>query len=110
MNTRASDIGILLFERGRQTSLRRLMIAVMVICGLILYVGAKVKIVQLGYQIEALEREKLEIERTNRALRIEAASLASPSRIEEIAIKRLGMMMPEKENIVVVRRSQAENR
>jgi cell division protein FtsL len=82
-------------------------IALLIIGGLILYVGGKVKIVRLGYQIEALEREKRELERANRSLRIEASSLSSPARIEEIAIKRLGMIHPPKENRVMVRRKQA---
>lgn len=104
MNTRTGDIGIFVLEQGRRASLRRIIIACLVICGLILYVGEKVRIVQLGYRIEALEKEKQELERTNRSLRIEAASLASPSRIEEIAIKRFGMTRPAKQDIVVVKR------
>lgn len=74
------------------------------VIGLMLYVGAKVQIVRLGYRTEALEREKRELERANRSLRIEASSLAAPARIEEIAIKRMGMVRPAKENIVMVRR------
>jgi len=74
------------------------------VIGLILYVGAKVQIVRLGYRTEALEREKRELERANRSLRIEASSLAAPARIEEIAIKRMGMVRPAKENIVGVKR------
>ncbi len=74
------------------------------VIGLILYVGAKVQIVRLGYRTEALEREKRELERANRSLRIEASSLAAPARIEEIAIKRMGMIRPAKEYIVPVKR------
>jgi cell division protein FtsL len=74
------------------------------VIGLMLYVGAKVQIVRLGYRTEALEREKRELERANRSLRIEASSLAAPARIEEIAIKRMGMVRPAKENIVLVKR------
>lgn len=104
MNTRAGDIGVIFWEQGRGAGLRRVLLTIAVICGLILYVGEKVKIVQLGYRIEALEKEKRELERTNRSLRIEASSLASPSRIEAIAVKRLGMVRPEKDAVVVVRR------
>jgi cell division protein FtsL len=74
------------------------------VIALMLYVGAKVQIVRLGYRTEALEREKRELERANRSLRIEASSLAAPARIEEIAIKRMGMVRPAKENIVGVKR------
>jgi cell division protein FtsL len=104
MTTRAGDIGSLIFERSKRGSFRRVLIALVIISGLILYVGGKVKIVRLGYQLETLEHERRELERANRSLRIEASSLSSPARIEEIAIKRLGMIHPPKENQVMVRR------
>ncbi|HUI68380.1 MAG TPA: cell division protein FtsL [Nitrospirota bacterium] len=104
MTSRAGDIGSLIFERSKRGSLRRVLIMLLIVSGLILYVGGKVKIVRLGYQLEALERERRELERENRSLRIEVSSLSSPARIEEIAINRLGMIHPPKENLVVVRR------
>jgi cell division protein FtsL len=80
------------------------LIILLIVTSLILYVTAKVSIMRLGYRIEALEREKKELERANRSLRIEASSLMSPGRIEEIAIKRMGMVIPPKENVVIVKR------
>jgi len=106
MNARAGEIGSFVFGRSRRDSFRRALLALLIISGLLLYVGGKVKIVQLGYQIEALEREKRELERANRSLLIEASSLSSPARIEEIAIKRLGMVRPAKENVVIVKRKR----
>jgi len=108
MTTRTGDIGFFVFERSRQRGLRRALIILLIITGLMLYVGGKVKIVRLGYQIEALEREKKDLERANGSLRIEASSLSSPARIEEIAVKKLGMVRPSKENIVVVKRKKTE--
>jgi cell division protein FtsL len=106
MNTKAGEIGFLLFEQSRRGSLRRVLVATLVILGLILYVGAKIKIVQLGYQIEAMEHEKKDLERSNRSLRIETSSLSSPARIEAIALKRLSMVRPPKENVVAVKRKE----
>lgn len=108
MTTRAGDIGSLVFGRSRRDGFRRVLIALVILSGLLLYVAAKVKIVQIGYQLEVLEREKLELERANRALLIEASSLSAPARIEEIAIKRLGMVRPSKDNIVIVKRKKDE--
>jgi len=110
MQTRTGDIGSLVFERGRRGSLRRVMAVLVIVAALLLYVGGKVKIVQLGYQIEALEKEKRDLERENRSLRIEAASLSSPARIEEIALKRLGMVRIARENLIVVKRQQQTQR
>jgi cell division protein FtsL len=104
MTTRVGEIGSFVFERSRRGSLRRTGLALLIIAGLILYVGGKVKIVRVGYQIEELEREKRDLEREHRSLLIEASSLSSPARIEELAVKRLGMVRPAKENVVVVKR------
>ena len=106
MHTRTGEMGSLVFGRSRRDNFRRVVITLAIISGLLLYVGGKVRIVQLGYQIEALEHEKRELERANRSLLIEASSLSSPARIEEIAIKRLGMVRPAKENVVIVKRKK----
>lgn len=104
MSSRTGNIGFLASEWTRQSSLRRLLVIGLVIAGLLFYVGEKVRIYRLGYQIEALKKEKQELERANRSLKIEASSLTSPARIEEIAVRRLGMVRPAKENVVVVKR------
>ncbi|MGE5809255.1 MAG: cell division protein FtsL [Nitrospirota bacterium] len=103
---RAGAIGALVLSPRRRGSLRKLFIPFLIIAGLLLYVGGKVTIMRLGYRIEALEREKKELERANRSLRIETSSLAAPARIEEIATGKLGMVRPPKENIVVVKRKE----
>jgi cell division protein FtsL len=108
MTTRAGDIGAFVFEQSKRGHFFRIFITLLIVAGLILYVSGKVKIVRLGYQIEALEREKRELERENRSLLIEASSLMSPARIEETAVKRLGMVRPAKENVVVVKRKSTQ--
>lgn len=101
---RVGHIGALVLERGKQGGVPRMIAILAILALLLLYVAGKVKIMQLGYQIDSLEQEKRELERENRSLRIEASSLLSSARIEEIATKRLGMVRPEKENIVIVKR------
>lgn len=95
----------LVLEQGKRGSLARMFLVLFVITALLLYVGGKVRIMRLGYQIEALEHEKGELERANRSLRIETASLASPARIEELAIKNFGMIRPPKDRVVIVKRA-----
>ncbi|HUI45322.1 MAG TPA: cell division protein FtsL [Nitrospirota bacterium] len=107
MTAKAGNIGSFVFERSRRGNLRRLFMTLLIIVGLLLYVGGKVKIMRLGYQIDALEREKRELARENGSLRIEASSLTSPARIEELATKRLGMIRPTEDHIVIVKRKAA---
>lgn len=104
MNTRAGHIGSFPSIRSRGGNLRLVLLFGMVVLVLMLYVGGKVQIMRLGYQIDELEKEKRDLERMNRALQIEASSLSAPGRIEELAMKRFGMVRPPKENIVVVKR------
>jgi len=106
MNTRAGNIGSFPYTQSRGGNLRRVLIFGLVVMGLMLYVGGKVQIMRLGYQIDELEKQKRDLERRNRSLQIEASSLSAPGRIEEIAVKRLGMVRPAKENVVVVKRKQ----
>lgn len=106
MNTRAGHIGSFPFAGNRGGNLRLVLIFGLIILGLMVYVGGKVQIMRLGYQIEELEKQKRDLERMNRSLQIEASSLSAPGRIEEIAVKRLGMIRPAKENVVVVKRRQ----
>ena len=104
MNTRAGHIGSFPLSKGKNANLRVVLLAALVVFGLMVYVAGKVQIMRLGYEIESMEKEKNDLERANRALQIEASSLSAPGRIEEIATKRLGMVRPAKEHIVVVRR------
>ena len=48
MQTQTGDIGAFVFERGKRGSLRRVMVVLVIVAVLLLYVGGKVKIVQLG--------------------------------------------------------------
>ncbi len=104
MNMRAGQFGPLALPKVGSANLRTVVLAVLVVVGLMIYVGGKVQIMRLGYRIDELEKQKQDLERANRALQIEASSLSAPGRIEEIAVKQLGMVRPAKENVVVVRR------
>jgi cell division protein FtsL len=107
MTARVGNLGSFVFERGRRGNLRRIIMMLLIIGGLLLYVGGKVTIMRVGYQIEALQREKREMERENSSLKIESSSLTSSARIEEIATKRLGMIRPTEDNVVIVKRKTA---
>jgi cell division protein FtsL len=108
MNTRIGTVGSFPFPRTRVGNLRVVALFGLIVLILMLYVGGKVQIMRLGYQIDELEKQKRDLERRNRSLQIEAASLSAPGRIEEIAVKRLGMVRPPKENIVVVKRKMGD--
>lgn len=67
------------------------------------YVWQRVQVIAIGYQIEALKKEKDELLRTNKALDIETATLTSPERIDAIARHDMGMTDALDTQLVVVK-------
>lgn len=55
------------------------------------YVWTRLQVVSWGYRISQASARQEELRQANRELRIEAASLRSPGRIESIARKELGL-------------------
>lgn len=70
---------------------------------LLLYVGQRVNVMRLGYEIEDLKKEKKNLEQIHNSLLIEKAALISMERIEKIATSYLEMKRPDDRQIVLVR-------
>ncbi len=60
------------------------------------------EIVQLGYVIEQMKREKLNQHKRQQALLLEYYELVSLDRIEELAKSKLGMIRPQPGQLVLV--------
>ena len=70
----------------------RLLLTGAVLLGLgVLFSQERYQSREYGYQVERLERQKLELAEANRKLRLEEASLGDPLRIDSIARNELGM-------------------
>ncbi len=69
------------------------------------YVWQRVQVIKVGYQIEALKKEKAGLLRENKDLQIESSTLASPARIESIADSDIGMHVPKTGQIVLVEKA-----
>lgn len=70
----------------------------------ILYVGQRASMVKTGYEVEELKKQKTELTQAHEMLRIEAATLTSPDRVEKIATSMLGMQVPDDSQVVLVKR------
>ncbi len=57
-----------------------------------------------GYRIEQLERERAAEEETGRQLRLEIETLRSPRRIEALATERLHLVVPGRDDAIVIER------
>lgn len=57
-----------------------------------------------GYRLEELQRQRAAEEETARHLRLEIETLKSPRRIEAIATERLHLVIPAREDAIVIER------
>ncbi len=69
----------------------------------VFHVWSRVKVVDLGLEINQLRREFKDQQQEQGRLKLEVASLKSPARIEAIAKGTLGMSLPTEQQVVVVK-------
>lgn len=62
------------------------------------------ELLQNGYRLEELQRERAAEEETARHLRLEIETLKSPRRIEAIATERLHLAVPTPEEAIIIER------
>ena len=67
------------------------------------HVWVRLRVIHLGYQISRASVEEQQLVEQNKRLKIEAAVLRQPGRIEQIARERLGMQRPDPGHIHVIR-------
>ena len=73
--------------------------------GVLLFSGwQRVELLQHGYRVEAMEKQRADEQEINRHLRLEIETLKSPRRIEEIAMDRLKLIAPETGSAIVIER------
>src|SRR5438105_15031269 len=75
-------------------------LAAMFLFGLFAYGWQHYQWIQYGYRIEEAQKKKEQLAETGRQLRLERASLSNPQRIDSIARKQLGMVVPAPGQVV----------
>jgi len=66
-------------------------------------VWVKVDIYRTGYAIEALQKKEKDVQDKHKALLLEMAKLTSPEQVELVAVRRLGMVRPRYDQVVLVK-------
>src|SRR5213078_278327 len=75
-------------------------LAAMFLFGLFAYGWQHYQFIQYGYRIQEAQKKKEQLTEMRQQLRLERASLSSPQRIDAIARRDLGMVVPEKGQLV----------
>ena len=66
------------------------------------FVWSRVQVTGLEYEISQLESSLRGVQQEASNLRLEAASLSNPERIERVARKELGLHLPSAEQVITV--------
>jgi len=69
----------------------------------IFHVWSRCAVIDFNLKISALSRQANELRQEQRRLKIEAASLKTPARIENLARTELGMALPTEQQVVMVK-------
>jgi cell division protein FtsL len=93
-------------QATRQVSVAVLLSGVIVLVSVLLYLWPQVHLVNLGYRQNMLQTQRTQALQRQQGLLVERATLRQPSRIEEIAGKRLGMQAPRVSQVIYVRPGQ----
>ena len=75
----------------------------LVLIGVVLvHVWLRLQVVKTGYVLATATKLQARLEQENRELQIELATLTSPDRLESLARRRLGLVPPEKGQVIVL--------
>ncbi len=87
---------------SHKLSLMMVGIGLTVLAGLFMFLWVRIYVLEIGYEMSKSMDLHDRLVQKNRALRIERASLISPSRIEKIAKNKLGMVVPDSNQVVTL--------
>ncbi|MDT8441645.1 MAG: cell division protein FtsL [Desulfuromonadales bacterium] len=77
------------------------MIAAILVVSLF-FVWSRVEVIGMEYELSRLETNLRDAGKETARLRLEAASLSSPERIEQVARQQLGLRLPTVEQVITV--------
>jgi cell division protein FtsL len=83
---------------------RSLVLAVLFVAVVLFSGWQRVELLQHGYRVEQMQKERADEEAINRHLRLEIETLKSPRRIEALAIDRLHLVAPEPGAVIIIER------
>jgi cell division protein FtsL len=69
----------------------------------IFHVWSRFRLIELNLQISDASKQMKELEQQQKQLKLEAAALKTPARIETIAKQELGMTIPQDQQVILVK-------
>ena len=78
-------------------------VIIVVLLFTVFYLWSRLEVVSLGYEIAQENKERGGLMDDNKRLKLEILSLKSPQRVETIALDRLGLVYPKREQVIIVK-------
>ena len=92
-------------DEARQRDLwKSVSIAAFLVLALLFSAWQHFELLRHGYQIEEMQRQKAAEEETGRRLRLEIETLKTPKRIEALALQKLRLVAPTRDEAIVIER------
>lgn len=91
-------------DKGRRRR-RFLLLAALSLCligAVLVHVWLRLQVVHMGYVLSTTSKLQSRLEQENRELKLELATMTSPDRLEALARRRLGLVPPEKGQVIVL--------
>ena len=88
-------------QRPRLFPLIAFVVVLMIVA--LFFVWSRLEVVNLEYDISTYEVRLRSLQQESRQLKLEAASLSNPARIEQRARTRIGLRLPTPEQVITVR-------
>ena len=68
----------------------------------LVHVWLRLRVVHMGYVLSTTSKLHHQLEQEHRQLQLELATMTSPNRLESMARRRLGLVPPEKGQVVIL--------
>jgi cell division protein FtsL len=89
-------------NRGQRRAASIIGVFLWLLCSGFGYVWCRVQVVHLGYQLSEVHRIHSRLLNDNKKLHLELARLKAAERVQRIAIEKLGLTHPTKDQVVVL--------
>jgi cell division protein FtsL len=92
-------------DGARQRELSRWLVICTLLVGVVLFSAwQQFELLSHGYRLERLQEERRAEQEVNRHLRLEIESLRAPKRIERLAVEKLKLTAPGRDQAIVIER------
>jgi len=89
-------------RRGRRQIFFTAFLGLGLIAVVLVHVWLRLQVVKTGYVLSTASKLQSHLEQENQELKIELATITSPDRLESLAHRRLGLVQPEKGQIIIL--------